>query len=258
MKPSLTLSGLCLLNTRPKEQGLPLQQQIVAAGGACVNLPVLNIEPCTISQAICYQSTLCRYAIFTSANAVKHYFQRLTNYQLTFSKNTRVIAIGKATATMLKKEGIQTHYLPEEANSEALLTLPELQQVRAQTITLIKGEKGRELLAKELLKRGALVQEVIAYRRTLPDYPLKTLQALRHKYPINIILITSEQALDNLFQLLGTFDEQWLLNTPAIVISPRLATIAEQRGIKTIIISHYDKLINTLYNFNSANSHNDN
>ncbi len=54
---------------------------------------------------------------------------------------------------------------------------------------------------------------------------------------VNLIISTSQESLENLWRLFGNMGGEWLLHTPLLVISPAMATRAEQFGFRSIIVA---------------------
>ena len=247
----MTLKGLRILNTRPKAQSLELEQAIIRAGGVSVSLPTLAIEPNSLSWLDRLPPlSQVNQAIFISANAVDYFFKGLTS---PLPKTIEITCIGKACAESLKKWHIHANHMPLIADSTHLLQLSALQKISGQTILLIKGDNGRPLIEQTLLMRGAVVIPLAVYRRILapsqPDY----VRSLWQEEKVDMILITSEESLHNLFTLLGEEALPWLCHTPCMVISERLADVARQAGIQNVWVSPYDALIPSLQQFKDKN-----
>jgi len=248
----LGLKGLRVLNTRPWQQGNSLTQSIQAAGGVCLELPALCIEPTTIDW-LKHMPDLTRVnqAIFISTNAVHFYFDTLEQQRITWPQTIDVIAIGKASALALAEYDIKISQLPTAADSENLLLLETLQQVKDKIVLLIKGEGGRPIIADTLLARGALLTSLSVYRRGLPEIPATYINSIWQDDQVDIILFTSQQAMHNLFILFGDA-LPWLCSKPCVVISKRLAEEASSLGMQTVLISRYDTLLNSLYHYNQG------
>ncbi|WP_028388659.1 uroporphyrinogen-III synthase [Legionella fairfieldensis] len=251
-----SLQGLRVLNTRPVEQAKALSQAIETAGGTAIECPALTIVP--TSRA--WLSSLpvlhkVDQAIFVSANAVTHFFTSLKQERLQWPSTIQIIAIGPATATALAQYHIRVDWIPAITDSEHLLKLEIMRAIHHKTILLIKGEEGRDVLEKGLTARGTNLIPVNVYRRQLPEPNPQYISSLWHNDAVDIILFTSEQAMNNLFTLFGEEAYTWLCSKPGLVISKRLAEAAALAGIQTILVSSPENLLKTLYQFNQGLIH---
>ncbi|KTC87348.1 MULTISPECIES: uroporphyrinogen-III synthase [Legionella] len=248
-----SLNGLRVLNTRPLEQGKILSQMINAAGGVAIECPALTIKPTPKDWLRSLpQLNTVEKAIFVSTNAVKYCFSALAQKWPT---TIQVIAVGQATANALRNYGIQVDLSPEIADSEHLLELQTLQQVKNETILLFKGEKGRPLIEETLSTRGANLLIFQVYKQLLPQANSELFHSLWRNQAVDIILFTSQQAMHNIFLLFGEGRHAWLRSLPCIVISERLAKEAALLGMQTIIVSTLETLLNALHEFNQGLSH---
>lgn len=103
------------------------------------------------------------WAIFTSKHAVDC---ALNHSQLVAELlPEKIIAIGDKTQQALVNLGYRQTLVPETYNSEGLVAMNELQQISGQSILLVKGQAGRELIAQRLTERGASVYQLEVYKR---------------------------------------------------------------------------------------------
>jgi uroporphyrinogen-III synthase len=188
-------------------------------------------------------------AIFISANAVKYFFNTLKKHNIVWPNNIEITAIGHATAIALDNLNIKTKYIPKEHNSECLLQLDNLQNVKYQNILLIKGLGGREIIENKLNALQANLTPIIVYKRIIPSIEQEFINSLWQNDSVDIILFTSSEAMHNIFSMFGQQAKEWLLNKPCIVISARIAINAKDKGIKRIITSQYRNLIKALEGF---------
>ena len=242
------LEGLCILNTRPLPQGHQLSEAIMNAGGSSIELPAIEIKPTTTESWLNLLPPLnnVRQAIFISTNAINYFFSGLQKNAILWPTSIPITTIGHASANALKAWHLNAANIPSMADSEHLLQLECLQQVKDQTILLIKGEGGRMDIISTLVKHGASLVSLNVYRRALPNIPPQSLKAVWHNDAVDIILLTSHAAIQNLFLLMGKEAHGWLRNTPCLVISKRLADMAALFGMRTIIVSRYDTILDTL------------
>lgn len=231
MNNSRALNGMTVLVTRPQHQAEHLCKMITAQGGHVLRLPTVAIEPLLSAEDCHAITTLAQYdiAVFVSANAVSY---SLPLMQRQWPDHVLACAVGNATAKALRMSGVAQICMPEsQFNSEALLQLSVLQQVKDRKIMLFRGEGGRKYLAIELRKRGAYVREIICYRRTLPQVDQHYCQSLWQDQQIDVIVCTSVTGMQNLFILLGSAGQAWLQHARWSVISERMLSVAQTLGI---------------------------
>lgn len=229
VNPPSALSGVGVLVTRPAHQAEPLCALIEAAGGRAWRLPSLAIVDGPDSRAA--MATLDDYdlAIFTSVNAVE---KALTlRAPAAWPQNLRCAAVGAATARALTDHGVHGVLVaPPPYDSEALLTLPALQQAVGQSIVIIRGEGGREVLADTLRARGARVDYREVYRRVRPEIDAGPIVQAWQRGGITVVTATSAQGLQNLIAMLGTEGAVLLRATPLVVVNARMIQLAAELG----------------------------
>jgi len=216
----MNINGIKVLVTRPAHQSEHLCQLIAEKGGQAIRLPVIEIVGIDDKSALleCRKQSF-DIAIFISTNAVEKTLPTLQNHL-----PPQVIAVGKRTAQTLKAWGLTALCPPPPFNSETLLKMPQMQAVTGKKIVIFRGEGGRELLAETLRKRGATVNYVQVYRRVQPPTP-----AWIANTKIDIIIVTSQEGLRNLFAMLE--GQSWLRHTPLVVMSTRIRAEAERFGV---------------------------
>ncbi|TAL62652.1 MAG: uroporphyrinogen-III synthase [Legionella sp.] len=251
-----TLNGLRILNTRPIGAAKTLTHELIEAGGLVIECPTLAIQEKSadwVNHLPALQSI--QHAIFISPNAVHFAFKHLQEQQITWPKSINLIPIGQATANALKEQGLFCNDIPSLSNSEHLLELPALKHVQDQSVLLFKGVGGRPLIEEVLGHRGAKVFTQLLYERVMPRLNPEWLELIWRNNQVDIILLTSEQSIENLFKLFGKEASSWLQTKPCLVISDRLAHSASIFGIQNIIKSHPEKIINTLFDYSQGLFH---
>ncbi len=244
IKNGLSLKGLRILNTRPKDQASDLSRAIQYAGGFAIELPTLAIEPTNQSwmNQLPALATV-HQAIFISPNAVRYFMAAITQAHINWPHSILITAIGHGTTRTLQSHHLLVNHIPDIADSEHLLTMDHLQSVANQSILLIKGTGGRDLIERTLQTRGAHLEILNVYQRALPDKITEYALSLWRDDAVDIILFTSEQAMQNLFALFGQQASDWIRSKPCIVISQRLATAARQLGIQKVTIYRLKDMI---------------
>ena len=167
------LAEVTVAVTRPARQNDALVQQLQSLGATVVAIPLLAIEPLSEPaqrekiDAQLRELPRRQFAIFISQNAAEQTLQALAARNLTWPTHIQAYAIGSATTAFLSEHGINATS-PLQMNSEGLLALPTLQNVRGQQCLIFRGSGGRETLAQTLRERGANVDYCELYRRELP------------------------------------------------------------------------------------------
>ncbi|MGX2039418.1 uroporphyrinogen-III synthase [Methylocaldum sp. MU1018] len=230
------LSGIGVLITRPREQADGLRALIESAGGRALRLPLLEIvavDDSTAAAALLSRPDHWDWLIFASVNAVRF---ALAIHGKPYDPRTRIAAIGQATAKALAKAGIRVDLIPEpQFNSESLLASPEMADVAGKSILIVRGEGGREHLGKTLAARGAEVAYAEVYRRILPETDVAHWIDLWRQGHIDIVTITSGEALNNLAQLLGEAKPEFAERTPLVVIGSRIEKLARDQGWRCVV-----------------------
>lgn len=233
------LNGKRILVTRPKLQAHNLISLIEQHGGQAIAFPTLEIVAIENSQVAKQQLENLKayqWLIFISANAV-NFAVTANNGKIRDFTQTKIAAVGKATAKALENVGLSVNLVPETGfNSEALLAASALQLVQNQRILIVRGEGGRETLAQELQKRGAIVDYWEVYQRKIPKTDTAPVVDLLTQQQLDWLTVTSTEALQNLITMLET-EKNSLLNIPLVVISERIKQIAASIGFKTIVVS---------------------
>ena len=233
---SCDLAGMSVLVTRPEGQADGLCELIEKARGRPVRFPAMEIVPLDTEAA---RQTLADAAnadllIFISANAVTHAFPLLPDE---LPLDLQVAAIGQATARVLEEYGLPVFLVPQgRYDSEALLALPELRDMRGRRVIILRGRGGREKLRTELQARGAQVRYAEVYERRLPRRDATSLVQAWDRL-VDVVTVTSSQMLDNLLQMLGEKGVALLRQTPLVVLSERTAEHAYALGCREIWVA---------------------
>ena len=221
--------------TRPVHQAENLCRLIESAGGCAIPWPVLEIkdpEDLEPARRVIRDLGQFQMAIFISANAAERGFKLIREAGRSLDA-MQVAAVGKGTATSLKKAGVAHPLTPEtDSNTEGLLALDALQtdKIAGQRVMIFRGVGGRELLAETLRARGALVEYAEVYERVKPKADPKSLIALWEQGQIDVIIVTSPEGLRNLIEMVSSKGRERVLQTPLIVIGARMAAQAQGRG----------------------------
>ncbi len=226
--PDQPLAGRGVLVTRPAAQAAELAAAIEGAGGTAIRFPAIEIQgrdPGIVERELAALPP-ADIVFFASPNAVEFGLAAA-------APGARLAAIGPATAAALRARGRTVDIRsPGGFDSEALLQEPALQDVRGRRVRIVRGDRGRELLASTLKERGAAVDYLSVYRRLPARHSEEELDALERLWrngAVDIVTVMSVETLDNLLTALPRYCVEALPATPLVTPSRRvIQTAADQ------------------------------
>ncbi|MDU7779542.1 uroporphyrinogen-III synthase [Aeromonas caviae] len=223
------------LVVRPAAQANQLVQMLRQLGHAPLCCPLLETRPgCDLP----HLGDMLREAdlvIAVSMHAVHfaHHFLLQTGQTW---PHIDYFAVGQASADAFAEAGIQA-LCPADPRSEGLLALPALQGVSGRRVLILRGNDGRDLIARTLASRGALVHYCATYERHYPDLDGDALTRHWQAAGLDSLLITSGELLQRLLALVPGPQHPWLYDRLLVVPSPRVAEMAEGAGFTRIVIA---------------------
>lgn len=234
------LTGKNIVVTRPAQQARELAEMIHAAGGEAILFPVLEIHDVKdLKPLLAVVARLDDFdlAVFISPNAVNKAMNVITAHRA-LPSGLLCAAVGRGGVKELARFGVTNAVAPARRfDSEALLELPELQEMRGKRVVIFRGEGGRELLGHTLKARGARVEYAECYRRGMPDLDAAPLLKAWTRNELDAVTVTSSEGLRNFYEMIGALGRQWLGKTPVFVPHPRIAEVARELGLTRVIVT---------------------
>jgi uroporphyrinogen-III synthase len=241
------LRGLRVAVTRPRDQSQRLAAAIEAAGGEAIVFPLIEIggppDPVALD-ALLDRLDQFDWAVFSSPTAVDQAMQRILAVRGALPERCTIAAIGEGTLRALGRHGITRVLAPSERfDSEALLALVPLQDLRQRQVLIFRGQEGREVLADGLRARGAVVHYAECYTRHPPAGDAQPLLARARAATLDALVLTSSEALRNLLAMLGgaapdarqAADLDLIRRMPVFVPHPRIAAAARSAGFVQVV-----------------------
>ena len=239
------LFGLRVLVTRAREQATELADLLTNLGADPVIAPMIKVLPPEDRRPLLEAAAAVEqfdWIVFTSANAVDALMQALieTGGDVRSLKGPLLCAVGSATADQLARYGIKVDLVPSEYRAEALVAAladrGSLDQVR---VLLPRADIGREVVADNLRKGGAVVTEVIAYRTVLDDSQSDggpDIYRMLLDGELQVVTFTSASAVKNFVQIYGADQAADLLSRTCVAtIGPVTSEAAARLGIKVTV-----------------------
>ncbi len=229
------LFGKRVLITRAREQAGTLAALLAERGAIPLELPTIRLEPPAdwgpADRAI---EALDQYAwaIFTSANGVRYFFERLEHhgYDVRALKGVCLGAIGPATADALLALHLRVEFCPAEYVAEAIVEGMKQFDLAGKRVLLPRAQDVREVLAEGLSRQGALVDDVAVYR-TLPAGDPDAARRLFDDEEVDVVTFTSSSTVRHLVGLLGNQARELLGRVTVATIGPITSQTARELGL---------------------------
>lgn len=202
------LFGKTIIITRSADQAGEFSAMLAARGAQLLECPTIRLVPpaswSDLDAAIDRLATF-DWAIFTSANGVNFFFDRLGAKGLDSRAfaGCRVCAVGPRTAALLQAKGIRADMIPADYKAEGVVTEFSKMEMNGRRVLLPRPDKGRDIIPQALAAMGAEVAAPLAYCNVTPEsLPPKVLKALEEKL-VDCITFTSSSTVDNFAAMLG-------------------------------------------------------
>ncbi len=202
------LFGLGVVITRPERQADELARLLLEQGANPISFPTIAIEPPDdwgeLDKAL-EQLGSYDWIIFTSANGVRFFFERLRQKEKDIRdlKGIKICCIGPATAGQIEEKGISVDLIPEEFIAEGILKSFATLDLRGKKILLPRAAQARDILPEGLKKKGAVVDVVTAYRTINSGRKKEDFLALLDAHVVDVITFTSSSTVTNFVEIMG-------------------------------------------------------
>src|SRR5262245_49259613 len=200
------LLGKRIVVTRTRKQASALSNRLRILGAHVIELPTIRIEPPTnlrefaelVQDAHIYDGI-----VFTSANGVDAFFDIFFKLYDDAREigGVRIAAIGPTTAERVKDFHLHVDLQPDQFVAEAFVREFKKQgSIENERILVVRAEKARDVLPKELSAAGAIVDEALAYR-TVPETRDTGAQRQLAQGGADLITFTSSSTVENFLAL---------------------------------------------------------
>lgn len=224
------LPGKRVLVTRPRDQAAALAMALAARGARAVLFPTIEIR--AIDDLAALDGAIdtidfYHWIAFPSPNAVDVVFDRLRGRGMRVPDRVRVAAVGPGTAQAIDRRGARVDFIPSQFLGAQLGR--ELTPVDGCRVLVPRAARGREELVTELIRRGAIVDEVVVYE-TLPA-AVDPQEMRELEQGVDVATFTSPSTVENFFALLGARAIRVLGGAYVACIGPVTASAARGLGL---------------------------
>ncbi len=235
------LFGKTVLVTRAREQASSLVKELSDIGAFCIEFPVIKVIPPSsfdkTDEAVKKISSY-DWIIFTSANGVSFFFERLFKLGLDVRAlgNLKTGVIGPVTADKLLEFGIKSDIIPEKYVAESVIEAFKDEDIKGKKVLLPRAKEARYVLCEKLIEMGAIVDEIPIYETVKSDENKENLLKLLMKKDIDIVTFTSSSTVKNFKDMLP--EDKFKELTEGVIIAsigPITSNTAKELGFSVDI-----------------------
>jgi uroporphyrinogen III methyltransferase/synthase len=235
--------------TRSRDRARELSDRLQSLGAQAIEAPTFRLVPAEDPEAIERAAASVQqfqWVVCESANAAHRFLKALLSgaRDLRALGGVKIAAVGPSTADPFRAVGLFPDVVmaevAEEPTCDAMAAHGSLAGARVLVLRPDHG-RGRNGLAPELRRRGADVQDLVAYR-TAPEAPESA--AAQELYRqllegrIDAVTFTSATAVQRFADLIGRDQAADLLNTTVVAaIGPVTAAAATALGVASPVVA---------------------
>lgn len=225
------LFGRRILVTRARAQASKLSNALTSLGAEVIECPTIKIiAPSDNFKQLDTAIDNLRgfdWIVFTSANGVDKFFERLRLHGRDARALSNVAAIGSATAEKLSSVGIIPDVVPKDFIAESLATaLSGL--VDGKKVLLARAEVARDILPDALKSFGAVVTVAPAYQTVREASAQIDFDAL------DLVTFTSSSTVES---FIASYGLEPLKKVPSAAIGPITAQTLERYGVAAAVFA---------------------
>lgn len=240
MREKRLLEGKRIAVTRAEDQSGALIERLRGLGAEALACPTIAIAPpadygrldAAIGQLDEYD-----WLIVTSANGARALLGRMAELGRPGAALARLSigAIGPATAEALAEHGLRAGFMP--ASYVAELILEEIGDVAGRRFLLPRADIAREKLPAALRERGALVDDIAAYR-TVPGPGARQLAEHLSAHALDAVTFSSSSTVRYLLDGMAAAGidnaaaRELLREVAVVCIGPITAATAREHGLR--------------------------
>jgi len=234
------LFGKRIVITRPREQASEFAELLEAWGAEVIAFPTIETIPpaclAALDDAIRRASEF-DWVIFTSANGVRLFFERLQTLGADIREwhRARFAAIGPQTAKAVQAFCVRVDAMPDDYRAEGVVAAMAEIGVTGKRILLPRAGGAREVLPIQLQALGALVEEVVTYLTVPARSNPQELRDLLLRGQADLITFTSSSTVHNFVKIFNGQLGDVLRHAAIGCIGPITADTARSYGMQVTI-----------------------
>lgn len=230
------LFGKNIMITRTRSQNSSLVEKIIDLGGNPIEIPTIKINK--IENNLLLEKEINNiekysYLVLTSKNGVEIFFDKLREMNLDCRAlaNTKICAIGPATAKAIIDKGINPDIIPKKFVAESLYD--ELKHIISSNdeILIPRAKNARDYLVDKLKKKCS-VTEIHTYETVIDDSKKEEILEILEEENIDYITFASSSTASNFVKIINESNIHKLNDTKIISIGPVTSNTIKELNLK--------------------------
>ena len=221
----LPLSGKRVIVTRTRKQAGSLIRALEKHGAEVIPIPAIAIadpaDPARLARAA-REAGQYDLVIFTSANGVSQFVKHKPA-----KIRSAICAIGPGTASALRRNGMRPKFVPRRYIAEGVLEALADFPLAGKRVLIPRAAVARDVIPRELERRGARVDVVEAYRTVLPPESIAAAKNVK----ADLVTFTSSSTVENFGKLFAGKPPR----IPAACIGPITSATARKHGWRVAV-----------------------
>jgi len=238
----LPLRGRTIVVTRPRDQAGPFVEALRELGAGVILAPAIVLRPprsmVRLDRALARVASY-DYLVFTSVNAVARLFARLleTRRDIRDLQGVDILAIGPATAAAVEARGLRVAAVPAEHRAEGIVKMMGRRRLAGARVLVPRAAVARDVLIKELRRRGARVDVVEVYRTAPSREGADEIRRALRRGRVDLITFTSSSTVTSFARLFrGREEARRIRRVPVAAIGPITAATARREGFRVALM----------------------
>jgi uroporphyrinogen III methyltransferase / synthase len=233
------LFGHRVVVTRARAQAGELSRDLEKLGAEVHEFPTIEIGPPDdfgpLDAAIRDLDSF-GLIVFTSVNGVEAFLTRLRHHGLdlrAIPRDTKMAAIGPATAQRIERAGLRVDVIPEEYRAEALIEALGAHPLGGERVLIPRAKVAREILPEKLREAGAEIVVPPTYESVPSSEGKEELSLRLQSGEIDCVTFTASSTVENFVGAFGAEEAARLLSeTRVACIGPITADTARKHGLR--------------------------
>lgn len=225
-----------VLVTRPKDQASEFASLLESHEIRVLHLPMIEIKPPDSWQEVIDAIAILQSydgIIFTSVNAVKYFFDRITESNFPSGLLPACYAVGEKTRKAVDERGGMCVTVPEKYNAQSLTS--SMKDVAGKKFLFPQSNIGSDEIIILIEQAGGAVHKITVYQTVMPSISrLQKFEEMFLEGEVDCIAFFSPSAVKNFTTLFPQFKQATIL---AAAIGGTTASTALAHGLRVDVIA---------------------